>query len=518
MNKRSTKRSSKQRRLKKGGAISKTNENKQRNSKFSWLSSLIIVAVILLCISMLLYKFIFSSPNVLEQLPNPSLKGVESRVAVKIESLRNNVETNPSSARAWGKLGMNLQVHGLGRASIKCYKQASILGPDEIRWPYYNGIIMYELGLPENLQWFELSQRIKPGYAPIHIRYGKALYDSGLLKESSEAFNRALKVDPKSSHAYLGLARISLVNGDLSSSRDYLLKALEFDKSHKEVHWLLAEVYRRFREPQKADRELKYAERLPEITPLYDPIYTDLLKEGVSSYWGQLRGRAYMKKGNYESAVREFQLVLQEKPDAEAYYDLGLAFQLLGKFKKAVENYMKSERLDSTSIENLSNLAISLFEIGQIKEAIDYIEKTIRLNPNDPHYYLNFGMIFIRSDHTAKAIDMFRQGLIYAPNDTRILIRLAWVLSTSSEVKLRNGIEALQLAKTMCEITNYKMPEALDVLAAAFAETGQFDRAIELVRQAHKLASKSNRLELARKIQSRLSIYELKQPFRDKIN
>ncbi len=188
----------------------------------------------------------------------------------------------------------------------------------------------------------------------------------------------------------------------------------------------------------------------------------------------------------------------------------------MGQYKEAVENFKKSLRLDANSIETLGNLAISLSEMGQTEEALDYLKKALDLNPTSTNHYINFGMIYMRLGRTAEAIDVFRRGLINVPNDVHISIRLAWLLSTSSQASLRDGAEALRIAKAACERTNYRMPQALDVLAAAHAEEGRYDRAIALVTQAHDLANSADRPDLASMILSRLNVYKSKRPFRDK--
>ncbi len=82
------------------------------------------------------------------------------------------------------------------------------------------------------------------------------------------------------------------------------------------------------------------------------------------------------------------------------------------------------------------------------------------------------------SGKTEDAIAAFRRGLSNTPHDTRTAIQLARLLATSSHETLRNGFEAVDLAETACEITDYRIPETLDVLAAVYAETRQFHKAI----------------------------------------
>ena len=57
----------------------------------------------------------------LERLSSSSFDGIEKQVVEKIRGLLEEVKKNPGSAFAWGKLGMNLDVHELKTESLVCY-------------------------------------------------------------------------------------------------------------------------------------------------------------------------------------------------------------------------------------------------------------------------------------------------------------------------------------------------------------------------------------------------------------
>ena len=56
---------------------------------------------------------------------------------------------------------------------------------------------------------------------------------------------------------------------------------------------------------------------------------------------------------------------------------------------------------------------------------------------------------------------------------------LSWLLSTQLEDELRDGEYALKLARRSCELTIWENPLCLRSLAAAYAETGDFDLAVK---------------------------------------
>jgi Flp pilus assembly protein TadD len=63
------------------------------------------------------------------------------------------------------------------------------------------------------------------------------------------------------------------------------------------------------------------------------------------------------------------------------------------------------------------------------------------------------------------------------------------VLATSSHAEVRDGAKAVRYAERAATLTGGRDPSALTSLAAAYAETGQFDRAITVMNQAIAVAS-----------------------------
>jgi hypothetical protein len=54
----------------------------------------------------------------------------------------------------------------------------------------------------------------------------------------------------------------------------------------------------------------------------------------------------------------------------------------------------------------------------------------------------------------------------------------------------------------------------LDVLAASYAETGQYDQALQTAQRAYQLAKSNSRNDLMEQFRSRIDLFRSKQPYR----
>lgn len=86
-------------------------------------------------------------------------------------------------------------------------------------------------------------------------------------------------------------------------------------------------------------------------------------------------------------------------------------------------------------------------------------------------------------------------------------------LATDSHAQYRNGNQAMALAARAVELTRTNYPAALDTLAAAYAEQGQFADAVGMAKLAAARAESMGEPRLAEEINARLKLYESSQPF-----
>ena len=162
--------------------------------------------------------------------------------------------------------------------------------------------------------------------------------------------------------------------------------------------------------------------------------------------------------------------------------------------------------------------------IFQLKEFISK-QAAIDISSLQPQEQLNhrrrlgdvhdmLGMISLQTAKPAAAIKHYRAALGESPDRLRTLIVLAKVYSSHPDNSVRDGQQALDLATRACELTSNSHPDALDALAAAHAENGDFETAVSEARKAIAAARKRRAGPVAAAISRRLRLYEAGKPFR----
>ena len=112
-----------------------------------------------------------------------------------------------------------------------------------------------------------------------------------------------------------------------------------------------------------------------------------------------------------------------------------------------------------------------------------------------------------------EAVEHRKQQVALQPQNTAMALKVVRELISDPRPEARFGADALEIARRLCEATEYKDIFALDVLAAAYAETGDFDQAEATIRKAMEtpLGQKPNN---AAELQKRLVLYHAHQEAR----
>jgi tetratricopeptide (TPR) repeat protein len=223
---------------------------------------------------------------------------------------------------------------------------------------------------------------------------------------------------------------------------------------------------------------------------------------------------ALAQKGDREGAVELLERALAIEPTyPEAHHNLGLVRAGQRRFAEAVEHYRQALFHDPSWAPAHNDMGTALAALGDLDGALRHWRQALEIDPRQLSALYNLSVALARRGDHAEAIGRLRRGLDMAPDSSRLASFLAWELATAPAGELRDGAEAVDLARRVHEAYPGQ-PAAGDVLAAALAETGDFEAAIAVAERALQQARSARQGPLVGQIEMRLEIYRRGRSFR----
>lgn len=384
-----------------------------------------------------------------------------------------------------------------------------------IRWPTLKvpaavgtAVLLGWLGLRSQdqvLLWrdsetlFNHAMAVTKDNAIAHESMGLVLAERGMVKQAAWHFAQAVRIWPKYADAYSDLGLALSLQGKYQKAIEYALKAVELSPETERMQYNVAKIYSRLGSNAVARVQFEsFLGRFPgseagtlSLAELYladrDPgKAVSLLNSFVSrkaasdeTYFALGQALAAANKG--EEAIATLRQVVERNPKHDrAWYQLGSLLLPAGKPAEALIALQNAQQIKPT-VEGLLAMAEAHSALRNDAEAIANYERAIEMNPDVPGTLNN----------------------------------LAWLLATVSEARLRNGKRAVELGEKACQLTESGEPFLLGTLAAAYAEAGDFDKAMATAQKAIELANAAGKSEVVARNNELLELYRAHQPYHE---
>jgi protein O-mannosyl-transferase len=243
---------------------------------------------------------------------------------------------------------------------------------------------------------------------------------------------------------------------------------------------------------------------------------------GLMAYGIQL-----MNKGDYAGALDYFHRAQQLTPQ---YYflliNLAVAENATSQSAAAEQHFKEALQMAPSYPDSYIYYARYLIQHSRPDDARPLLRKAMELSPadvtarellqgtgrQDAVVQQELGDALLRQGKIGEAISHYEKALQIAPALVSTLNNFAWALSTAPDASLRNGARALGLAAKANQLADGENPILLRTLAAAYAENGRFNDAIETAQRALQVAIAQKTFILAKKLNKDVERYRKSFP------
>ena len=230
---------------------------------------------------------------------------------------------------------------------------------------------------------------------------------------------------------------------------------------------------------------------------------------------GQLHlATTYLKLKQTTGAIAHLRNVVQhDTTNVEALTNLGALLAQKEQHAQAIPLLKRAVQLSPRPSSARINLAAALGSTGRFQEARKVLQQILSSQPGAAPAHSQMARWWLEEKNFAAAVEHLQQAVRYQPRDVRSRLQLAWLLATCPVEDIRNGARAVELAGQLERLSAGRDPLVLDVLAAAYAEVGDFQKAQSTCRRALKLLP-SSAAGRRQAMESRGQTYRRRQAYR----
>ena len=187
-------------------------------------------------------------------------------------------------------------------------------------------------------------------------------------------------------------------------------------------------------------------------------------------------------------ALADLDRVLQLNPKRYLAYlahgEIRVEQELL---EDAIKDFTMAIKLEPDSPKGYYKRADAWRQLEILDKALADCNEVVRTAPKDSAGYLARARVHFMKDNYAEALADSAESIKLCPSDHTAYSLRALIWATCPNKRFRDGKRAVESARRACELLEWKGPASMTALAAAYAETGNFQEAVRWQAKALEL-------------------------------
>jgi len=406
----------------------------------------------------------------------------------------------PRSATAQRSLGEALARRGRLEEAVARFRESDRLRPNNAMALNNLGNALKRLGrLQEAVAAFEKALRSHPDDLLIYVNLGGTLTELGRYEEARNRLEKALALAPSDAGAHANMGMLLLQQGQFEQALQHYLRAAPELQGQNAFHYGIGRALVALGRPEEALAHFRAAIRRA-------PGDTDARRHLAA---------ALNATGRTREALAIFRAVADANTEsASDQYNLGTAYLMIGNDRAAIGAYSNALALRPNHAPTRHQLGVALLRAGSIQAARGEWARTLAVDPDYAPAHDDLGRLLLEMHSPTQAVAHLLAALRLDREYALAYAMLARRLAAEPDDAFRNGAAALKLAQAACDAVNDGHPAALDALGMAYAETGDFAKAIEAATRAAGLARLLGNKRQASLIATHVRLYQQRKPYR----
>ena len=137
-------------------------------------------------------------------------------------------------------------------------------------------------------------------------------------------------------------------------------------------------------------------------------------------------GEFYFEKDQYQKAISIFEQLCQKVKDGELFEKTGFAYQKLGQYDKALEQYRKAELFGRDKPWLLKKIAFCSRKTGDTGTAFKYYQSAEKLEPDNLLIQSNMGHTMMDQEDFEAALKYYFKVEYHQPDNHKVHRPIAW--------------------------------------------------------------------------------------------
>ena len=216
--------------------------------------------------------------------------------------------------------------------------------------------------------------------------------------------------------------------------------------------------------------------------------------------------------------MREFRWVIEKNPKhVQAHNNLAEVLRNQGKYPEALVECRAAMEINPEFPDAHRTMGSLLLANNDLDGAVEQFQTALKLRPDDPLAQAGLADAYSRQTDALWRQGKFREGWEHLkqlaalqPPNVPITTEIVRNFINDRRPEARSGADAVEVASRLCAATEYKDIFALEVLAGAYAEAGDFAQAEAAIRKAMETPL-GQRPSNAAVLQNRIALYRAHQ-------